>query len=131
MSAWLLSDARLMLRRPLPYVLATCMWFAVLFYLSAQPGSGKPMLFQFQDKVLHFSCFFAGSWCFGRALQLRWPALPIAKFTLAVLAFAALTGAFDEFHQTFTPGRSGNDPFDWLADLLGGYTAARVLGWWR
>ena len=31
----------------------------------------------------------------------------------------AIIGALDEYHQTFTPGRSGNDPWDLLADTVG------------
>ena len=45
----------------------------------------------------------------------------LGKFILPILVFAIL-GALDEYHQTFTPGRSGNDPFDWLADVLGAST---------
>ena len=37
------------------------------------------------------------------------------------------------WHQSFTPGRMGNDPGDWLADftggLLGGWLAAHFVRW--
>ena len=47
-----------------------------------------------------------------------------ARFLLGGLLFTGIIGAVDEFHQTFTPGRFGNDPWDWLADLSGGLLAA-------
>jgi VanZ family protein len=43
------------------------------------------------------------------------------------LLFTAIIGALDEFHQTFTPGRSGNEPWDWLADVTGGVLAAWIV----
>lgn len=44
---------------------------------------------------------------------------------LAVIIVAAFDGP-DELLQTFTPGRSGGDIFDWTADLLGAVTGALV-----
>jgi VanZ family protein len=38
-----------------------------------------------------------------------------------------LTGALDEFHQSHVPGRSGNDPADFAADLLGALCGALVF----
>ena len=43
---------------------------------------------------------------------------------LATVLLLAVVGALDEWHQTFTPGRSGNDPLDWLADVLGAFAGA-------
>jgi VanZ family protein len=36
----------------------------------------------------------------------------------------ATFGALDEFLQTFTPGRTGDDIYDWTADVLGALTGA-------
>ncbi|MEY3896711.1 MAG: hypothetical protein RLZZ214_2231 [Verrucomicrobiota bacterium] len=47
-----------------------------------------------------------------------------AKLITTAVVVVALIGALDEYHQSFTPGRSGNDPFDWLADLLGATAGA-------
>ena len=44
---------------------------------------------------------------------------------LAVVAIAAF-GALDELLQTFTPGRSGGDIFDWTADLIGAVAGALI-----
>lgn len=38
-----------------------------------------------------------------------------------------IVGILDEYHQSFTPGRSGNDPYDWLADVVGGMVGALVF----
>ena len=38
----------------------------------------------------------------------------------------ALYGAADEYHQTFTPNRTGADVFDWLGDALGGLAGVFV-----
>jgi VanZ family protein len=46
-----------------------------------------------------------------------------AILSTTILAIA-LIGGLDEYHQTFTPGRSGNDPYDWLADVLGAAAGA-------
>jgi VanZ family protein len=46
-----------------------------------------------------------------------------------VLLAMAVIGALDEFHQLHTVNRSGADPFDWLADCVGGFLGAVVIGW--
>ncbi len=48
-------------------------------------------------------------------------ARPLVRFIIPLAVLACL-GALDEYRQSFTPGRSGNDPFDWLADVLGSAT---------
>ena len=45
----------------------------------------------------------------------------------ASLLAMALVGAVDEWHQCYTPGRSGGDPWDWTADVLGGAAGAWIL----
>ena len=47
---------------------------------------------------------------------------PALKAALLALLITAAYGAFDEFHQSFTPTRSV-DIFDWLADAAGGTLA--------
>lgn len=42
------------------------------------------------------------------------------------IAFLLTVAALDEFQQSLSPGRSGNDPFDWLADALGSITGVFV-----
>jgi VanZ family protein len=102
------------------------LWFWVLFALSSTPGHRLigPRPFDWFDKVEHAGYFFLGGLLLGgwTAAMGRWPArwwrLPVV---------AAVVGAFDETHQWFTPGRSGLDLGDWIADVVGGTLAAAAV----
>lgn len=108
------------------WLAAFLLWFGVLWGLSSFriPSEGVP-LFPHFDKVVHFGYFFGGSgllcaWLFRRSPERTdW-----VKLIATAIIVITLIGALDEFHQSFTPGRSGNDPFDWLADLLGAAAGA-------
>lgn len=94
-----------------------------LFISSSQRSIYPPALFSVHDKIQHFVFFMAWGFCFHRAIRLdHW-----RSGLLWTVVFCALNGALDEWHQTFTPGRSGNDVFDWMADVLGGIFAG-LLG---
>lgn len=101
-------------------------WFVVLFVLSSfsgYPGPTPPM--EFSDKFLHAAYFACGSAIFYIALGFgRKPVRSNSLLLIACVGMAAAVGAFDEWHQSFTPGRSGNDLGDWIADIVGG-----VIGW--
>lgn len=79
------------------------------------------------DKVLHFGYFMGGAFILATWILLRKDraACLCLRILLPLILFAVI-GALDEWHQTFTPGRSGNDPFDWLADLLGALTGILI-----
>ncbi len=81
------------------------------------------MPFALWDKFLHFSAFALGGALLAAALHasFRWPWRRLALCAAAVLA---LFGASDEWHQLYTPNRSGADVYDWLADALGALTGA-------
>jgi VanZ family protein len=104
-------------RHPAVWFTALLLWFGLMWFFSSIEGSNAPPLLPHLDKLMHFSYFFAGGILTARwlhALRLDWKRiLPTAIILLAVLAF------IDEWHQCYTPGRSGADPWDWLADLLG------------
>ncbi|MFM2176504.1 MAG: hypothetical protein RL015_602 [Verrucomicrobiota bacterium] len=104
---------------------AVIIWAVVLWNLSASPSLQSGPSFPLNDKFLHCGYFGGGAVCFLLALFGKTTPLPGWR-TLALrsLPFTAIIGALDEFHQTFTPGRSGNDPWDWLADVTGGGLAA-------
>jgi len=76
--------------------------------------------------VAHFTYFFLGGVLLTNAIHLtfRWR-LPLTF--LAVLLVIGAIGIVDEWHQTSTPGRSGNDRGDLLADCLGGGLAALFI----
>jgi VanZ family protein len=99
--------------------LAFTAWAITIYYFSSLTG---PEIGQFGitvwDKAEHFAAFAAGGVLFALALRwtVAWPSKKLACFAVVTLV---MYGAFDEFHQLFTPKRSGADPFDWLADSLG------------
>jgi len=110
--------------RPHPWWIGLILWFVVMFTASsfavsapAPPGFEIPHI----DKVLHFCWFTAGGFLLANAILFRRPAVTSVwlKFLLPVICMSAL-GAIDEYRQSFTPGRSGNDFGDWVADTLGG-----------
>ena len=114
-----------MLARPRTWFLLVALWFAALFWLSSQSRLFPPgPEFQNKDKFLHLGYFALGGGLFLTGLRLKKPALGLLAATLITMAFCSAVGAFDEWHQTFTPHRSGNDPADWMADSLGGLLGA-------
>jgi len=101
-------------------------WAAVLFLLSAVPGSDFGLSIRHVDKLAHFGLYTVLGIALGR-VRLGVPQLPHAL----LIALGFLYGLSDEFHQAFVPGRTP-DVRDWLADALGvvvGYCLA--LRWRR
>ena len=115
-----------LLRNPQFWFAGFLLWFAVLWWLSSFSLVGKiaPPIPNF-DKLAHFGYFFGGSGLLCAYLFRRKPDRPNWKAIIGgVIVAIALTGGLDEYHQSFTPGRSGNDPYDWLADVLGATAGA-------
>lgn len=106
------------------------LWLGTLYLFSSFPRVNElSPSFNHSDKVAHFGYFFGGSGLLCAYLFRRKPAAAVQWKSLiasAVLCIAVI-GVLDEFHQSFTPGRSGNDPYDWLADVLGGMVGALVF----
>jgi len=100
-------------------------WFLLLWYLSGNPFPEipGPDLFPHADKVMHTGYFFGGGLFLYSALYFS-ASHPSKRF-LAILTIVgiAFVGWLDEYHQSFVPGRSGNDWGDFLADFLGGLLA--------
>jgi VanZ family protein len=116
------------LAHPLPWLAAFALWVAATFTASsfAVPDAAPSVEIPHFDKVIHFCWFTIGGVILGAAV-LTTPRLRANRMTRLVLpvVLLSLLGALDEFRQSFTPGRTGNDPGDWLSDTLGG--AAGVL----
>lgn len=110
-----------MIRHPLPWFAAFALWFGILWWLSSGvPAVPPPLQFTASDKVLHFGYFFGGAGLLSAALYLRYPAEAATRSRLWLsILIVSLVGALDEFHQSFIPMRSGNDPYDLAADILG------------
>jgi VanZ family protein len=100
--------------------LAVSAWAGAIFWLSSRTGSEIETLniFDVWDKAAHFTAFFAGAVALVIALRwsTKWTWTRIAIFTVIAIS---LYGASDEYHQLYTPHRSGADIGDWLADSLG------------
>lgn len=110
-----------MTRQRLFYWLPPIAWAAGIFLLSCLPSKQHEPLFEGVDKVFHFALFGMLSVLLFFAFFYGQRRPPLKAALLALLITAAY-GAFDEFHQSFTPTRSV-DVFDWVADAAGGMLA--------
>lgn len=95
------------LRRWLPVVL----YAALIFVGSSIPGSSIDPRLGVHDKLIHATEYAGFGFLLARAFGIR-------RWWLAIIV-GALYGVCDEFHQTFTPMRSGNDLGDITADVIG------------
>jgi VanZ family protein len=119
-----------MLRRPRTWLILLAVWWVALFIVSHQsslfpPGPDIENI----DKVEHLAYFALGGFLFFVWLRLRRPATGFLAAAALTILFCSVIGALDEFHQSFIPNRSGNDPGDWIADTLGGVLGSFVGQW--
>ncbi len=105
------------------FLLLALTWAGVLYYLSAQPGIDKPLLFIHQDKILHFVAFGLLGFLTMGAIRTKGEAHRNWQVWLIVL-LVGLYGVADEFHQRFVPGRNVSI-HDVAADMAGG-----IMGAW-
>lgn len=120
---------RRLVRNSWLWLAAFALWFGTLWWLSSRVNHVPPALsFQFSDKVLHFGYFFGGGLLFSAFLYRLNPQTPNwDRILLMTYLIVGLTGSLDEWHQSFVPGRSGNDAADFTADLLGAFAGALVF----
>jgi VanZ family protein len=111
-------------------------WLITLQVLSSMEGSRhSTQLFPQSDKLLHLLYFCGGGTGLAIALRLHWESRiafwkPLLWAT--VIATGTVVGAFDEWHQSFVPNRSGNSLADWSADILGSTLACMIYPFfWR
>lgn len=103
--------------------LAVCLWTNAIVFLSSLSGPEVTGVLPFVvwDKFLHFFAFVVGGILL--ALALRWSTDWGWRYLRGIAWLAlAVFSAIDELHQLVTPGRSGADALDWLADVLGAAT---------
>lgn len=111
---------------PLLWRILVFVWAAALYWLSEQSTLPQPAKFDGVDKLEHAVFFAAGGACFLLGLRLA-GLVPRTFDAIAVtVVFCSLVGGLDEWHQTYTPGRSGGDIADWLADSVGGIVGAYI-----
>ncbi|MDR2999940.1 MAG: VanZ family protein [Fibromonadaceae bacterium] len=98
---------------------------AAILALSTLPGN-DPLLktFEFSDKIKHVVAYFVLgiSFCLWIPSK-KWLAKPFL-WGITVVVLCTVFGILDEYHQSFRPGRSGNDLGDIIANFIGGLIAA-------
>ena len=112
-------------QKPFWWYLAFAIWFVVLWNLSSGPLNTPPIKTPFPtDKILHFGYFFGGGGLLSAAFFFHRPDAQTGTRILIALTILFLVGALDEWHQTFSEHRSGNDAADLTADFLGSLVGA-------
>ena len=104
-------------------------WATALWFLSeGTPPENGPEI-PHLDKVLHFTYFGIGGSLFSGCWALYSPQVNLWRIRFFSWCMGALIGAIDEYHQSFFPQRTGNDPYDWCADHLGAFCGACLCLW--
>lgn len=116
------------LRTPWFWCATWLCWLATLWILSAgNPSINTGLHIPHFDKIAHFGYFCCGAGVLYAWLHTRQrPARPAIRYLITISA-GTIIGALDEWHQYFTPGRMGLDPYDWLADLTGSITGTFLM----
>ena len=91
-------------------------YMALIFFFSSQPDPVPTLTENFWDKGLHFVGYAGLAFLFCRTFAGE----RLAFTVVLACAFVASSayGATDEWHQSFTPGRSSS-VLDWVADTVG------------
>ena len=108
---------------------ALLVWACAILWLSSLSPSQLPdAAFVFWDKVNHFVAFILGGWLAATALRTSlWTSkagLGRIRITVLAVVIIAVFGFVDEGLQSLTPGRTGGDLLDWIADVAGAITGA-------
>ncbi|WP_411725258.1 VanZ family protein [Methyloglobulus sp.] len=105
-------------------ILALLFYCAMIYWLSDQPSLPLPMLFEYQDKLHHFTAYFL----MGILASRNFRHFVEPPFNLAVVSivFCSLYAISDEWHQSFVVGREA-DALDWVADTVGAIVAMFLL----
>ncbi len=102
-------------------------WACVILWLSSlTPRDFPEAAFLFWDKLSHFLAYAVGGWLAAAALRTSRPRTPVVRLLLVAVLLIAAFGILDEAFQTLTPGRTGGDVDDWVADLLGAAAGAAL-----
>jgi len=98
--------------------LALLVWAGGILWLSSLTPQELPEAFAW-DKVNHVLAYAVGGWLAAGAFRLSWPLAPVAGRIVLAVVLVATFGIIDEVVQILTPGRTGGDVGDWIADILG------------
>lgn len=100
------------------YWLPVIIYGVFIFFVSCVPGKDVPSLFLYQDIVFHFLEYAVFALLINRAIKGCCARLARFKRLSWVLALAFTYALFDEFHQSFVPGRTAS-VFDIAIDAIG------------
>ena len=124
------TGAKPLLEQSRTWAVAWVGWFITLCILSSMSHPGPKIDVIGFDKVEHAVYFAIGGTLLLLAMILRiknaraaLAETPWLRLALPIFLVGAVVGWLDEWHQSFTPGRSGLDLYDWLADVTGSLAA--------
>jgi len=106
----------------LRFWLPPLVYLTAIFVASAQPNLHAPLGFTLGDKLIHIVEYLILGLLLVRALRAHLRVGRPLFAAMIALGFVVLTGAADEYFQSFIPGRQC-DIFDLLADTVGGAIA--------
>lgn len=106
------------------WVALACWAGGILWLSSMTPKELPGAAFLFSDKFNHFAAFTLGGWLAASALSVSRPQSAVVPQIILAIMLVAAFGAIDEALQLYTPGRSGGDFYDWIADFLGAIAGA-------
>lgn len=122
--------AKPVLEQSRTWALAWVVWFITLCILSSMTHPGPKIDVIGFDKIEHAVYFAIGGTLLLLAVTLRVKNARAAlmetrwlRLAFPIFLAGAMVGWLDEWHQSFTPGRSGLDVYDWLADVTGSLAA--------
>jgi VanZ family protein len=102
-------------------------YMAAIFFVSGLPVAPLPE--QVSDKTGHFAAYAGLAILTVRAVGGGLPCRVVLRVASLALVIAGGYGAFDEVHQLFVPGRSG-ELADWYADVMGASVAIAACWLW-
>lgn len=108
---------------------AVALWAMTVFILSSMSGDKiEPYMLPVfgWDKIVHAAFFGTGALLLGAALRFS-TNLSLNRIAWYACSTISLYGMLDEWHQLFTPKRSGADVGDWTADSIGALVAVLVI----
>lgn len=113
--------------------LATLLWVAwlcwaagILWLSSLTPRELPQAAFLLSDKAEHLIAYAVGGWLAATAIRAGRRTATVAGWFVPAVILVAAFGVLDEAVQTFTPGRTGGDLYDWIADALGALTGVLI-----
>jgi VanZ family protein len=100
-------------------------WWLGSIALSSLSGKQLEQIpFEWNDKIAHFGYFGCGAWLLAPAILTAQPTSTAVRWIAPLVIM--LVSALDETYQLVTPGRSGADIADFVADSIGGLIGSSV-----